>query len=117
MCQNAVFSDRRDTTSHLVQDPPPNIRAHPYPSSLLEWRYALEGAKGTDYEGGVYHGKVTFPADYPFKPPSVVMLTPNGRLAVNKKLCVSMTGFLTGKQGQQAALVCLALTLNTSARA
>jgi hypothetical protein len=24
----------------------------------------------TEYEGGVYHGKLVFPPDYPFKPPS-----------------------------------------------
>ena len=82
----------------LAQDPPPNIRAHPSPSNLLEWHYALEGAKGTDYGGGVYHGKVTFPADYPFKPPSIVMLTASGRFQPNTKLCLSMTDFHPGNQ-------------------
>ena len=86
------------TNFTLAQDPPPNIRAHPSPSNLLEWHYALEGAKGTDYEGGVYHGKVTFPADYPFKPPSIVMLTASGRFQPNTKLCLSMTDFHPGNQ-------------------
>lgn len=81
-----------------AQDPPPNIRAHPSPSNLLEWHYALEGAKGTDYAGGVYHGKVTFPNDYPFKPPSIVMLTASGRFQPNTKLCLSMTDFHPGNQ-------------------
>ena len=108
----------------------------------------LEGTKGSDFEGGCYHGKVsmgegkseievgwcatrvpagsrretrepllllracrmhhsavhpipvprpvccvccvqvTFPPQYPFKPPSIVMLTPNGRFATNTKLCL-----------------------------
>lgn len=80
----------------LLQDPPPNIQAHPSPNNLLEWHYALEGAKGTEYESGVYHGKVTFPADYPYKPPSIVMLTASGRFAINTKLCLSMTDFHPG---------------------
>ena len=37
----------------------PNIRACPSPTNLLEWHYALEGVKGTPYEGGVYHGCAT----------------------------------------------------------
>ncbi len=86
-------------TQHLwvqTQDPPPNIQAHPSPNNLLEWHYALEGAKGTEYEAGVYHGKVTFPADYPYKPPSIVMLTASGRFSINTKLCLSMTDFHPG---------------------
>jgi ubiquitin-conjugating enzyme E2 J2 len=63
------------------------------PSNLLEWHFVLEGAKGTDFEGGLYHGKLVFPPNYPFKPPSISMLTPNGRFAVNTKLCLSITDY------------------------
>lgn len=41
-----------------VQEPVPNITAHPSPTNLLEWHFVLEGAKGTEYDGGVYHGKL-----------------------------------------------------------
>ncbi len=41
-----------------LQEPVPNIKACPSPTNLLEWHYALEGVKGTSYEGGVYHGCV-----------------------------------------------------------
>ena len=34
------------------------------------------------FEGGTYHGKLIFPSDFPFKPPSIFMLTPNGRFEV-----------------------------------
>ncbi|PSC73263.1 ubiquitin-conjugating enzyme E2 34-like isoform B [Micractinium conductrix] len=77
----------------ILKEPVPHITAHPAPSNLLEWHYVLEGTKGSDFEGGCYHGKVTFPPQYPFKPPSIVMLTPNGRFATNTKLCLSMTDF------------------------
>ena len=53
----------------------------------------IEGAQGTDYQGGLYWGKITFPGQYPYKPPSLVLLTPNGRFATNTQLCLSMTSF------------------------
>ncbi|GIL52024.1 hypothetical protein Vafri_7988 [Volvox africanus] len=77
----------------LLKDPVPNITAHPSPTNLLEWHFVLEGAKGTEYEGGVYHGKLVFPPEYPFKPPSISLFTPNGRFATNTKLCLSMTDY------------------------
>ena len=43
--------------------------------------------------GGVYHGKLLFPAAYPFKPPSILMLTPSGRFAVNQRLCLSLSDY------------------------
>ena len=48
---------------------------------------------GSEYAGGVYHGKVIFPAEYPFKAPNVVMCTPSGRFEPNAKICMSMTAF------------------------
>ncbi len=62
-----------------LQEPVPGITAHPSPSNILEWHFVLEGQPDSEYAGGVYHGKVTFPAQYPYKPPSIQMVTPNGR--------------------------------------
>lgn len=45
------------------------------------------------YTGGYYHGKLVFPPDYPFKPPRISMITPNGRFATNKRLCLSISDF------------------------
>lgn len=77
----------------ILKDPAPQITAHPAPNNLLEWHYVLEGSSGTDFAGGCYHGKVNFPPQYPFKPPSIIMLSPNGRFATNTKLCLSMSDF------------------------
>ncbi len=32
--------------------------------------------------GGLYHGKLVFPSEFPFKPPSIYIITPNGRFKV-----------------------------------
>ena len=53
--------------------------------------YVLEGSPGTPFSSGFYYGKVKFPPEYPFKPPSIYILTPNGRFATNKRICMSMS--------------------------
>lgn len=77
----------------LIREPVDNVTALPSPTNLLEWHFVIEGAKGTDFEGGYYHGKVLFTTEYPFRPPSIILLTPNGRFATNLKICMSMTDY------------------------
>lgn len=48
-------------------------------------------SQGTAFEGGRYHGRILFPSEYPFKPPSIALLTPNGRFDVGKKICLSVS--------------------------
>ncbi|KAG0100221.1 hypothetical protein BGZ93_003391 [Podila epicladia] len=47
----------------------------------------------TEFEGGLYHGRILLPNNYPFAPPSLMFLTPNGRFELNKKVCLSITGY------------------------
>ncbi|KAH3686569.1 hypothetical protein WICPIJ_002450 [Wickerhamomyces pijperi] len=77
----------------MVETPTPYIEAHPSERNILEWHYLLEGPPNTVYEGGQYHGVLIFPNDYPFKPPSIKMITPNGRFATNTRLCLSMSDY------------------------
>lgn len=93
MASKACVARLQKEYAAFLKDPPPNIKAHPSPTNLLEWHYTIEGQKDSEYAGGVYHGKLLFPADYPYKPPSLMMCTPNGRFAPNTKLCLSMTDF------------------------
>lgn len=67
--------------------------AEPVKDEMFEWHFTIRGPPGTDYEGGIYHGIITFPETYPFKPPSVQFLTPNGRFEVNTKICLTFTNF------------------------
>lgn len=77
----------------LCKEPVPQIVACPSPSDILEWHYVLEGSAGTPFQGGYYYGKIKFPPEYPYKPPSISMITPSGRFAPHKKICLSMSDF------------------------
>ncbi|XP_078616832.1 ubiquitin-conjugating enzyme E2 J2-like isoform X2 [Branchiostoma floridae x Branchiostoma japonicum] len=77
----------------LMKDPVPYITAAPLPSNILEWHYVVKGPENSPYEGGQYHGKLVFPREFPFKPPSIYMMTPNGRFKCNTRLCLSISDF------------------------
>jgi len=60
---------------------------------LFEWQFAVRGPPGTDFEGGIYTGRIVLPVNYPLAPPSIMLLTPNGRWEVGKKICLSNTSY------------------------
>lgn len=53
----------------------------------------ITGPPDTPYTGGQYHGTLTFPADYPFKPPAIRMFTPSGRFRPGMRLCLSISDY------------------------
>ncbi|OWA52974.1 Ubiquitin-conjugating enzyme E2 J2 [Hypsibius exemplaris] len=77
----------------LMMDPVPYVTAAPKPNNFLEWFFLVRGPEDTPYEGGFYMGRLIFPADYPFKPPSIMMVTPSGRFSPNTRLCLSNSDF------------------------
>jgi ubiquitin-conjugating enzyme E2 J2 len=77
----------------LKNDPTPGVLAEPNENDILIWHFAIRGPSDTPYEGGIYIGKIKFPSEYPFKAPSVTMITPSGRFQCNAKICMSMTDF------------------------
>lgn len=77
----------------MVDNPPPYIVARPNENNILEWHYIITGPADTPYFEGQYHGTLTFPSDYPYKPPAIRMITPNGRFRENTRLCLSMSDY------------------------
>lgn len=59
----------------------------------MEWHYVITGPPDTPYEGGQYHGTLTFPSEYPFKPPAIRMHTPTGRFQPDMRLCLSISDY------------------------
>jgi len=58
---------------------------------IFEWHFAVFGPPGTAFERGIYHGRIILPPEYPFKPPSFMLLTANGRFETNTKICLSIS--------------------------
>ena len=88
-----AVSRLRQDFMRLKKDPVPFIVAEPLPSNLLEWHYVVTGPEDSPYDGGLYHGKLVFPVEFPFKPPSIYMITPNGRFKTNTRLCLSISDY------------------------
>ena len=51
MCGSHILCDHFFVAPHLVQ----------------EWHYTIDGPKDSPYEGGLYHGKLIFSPQYPYK--------------------------------------------------
>lgn len=78
---------------NLNCQPETEFVASPCNDDLFLWHFTIKGQKGTPFEGGIYHGKIVFPAQYPFAPPDIYFFTPNGRFETNTKICFSITSF------------------------
>ncbi|GFR63060.1 ubiquitin-conjugating enzyme E2 J1 [Elysia marginata] len=75
-----------------LSEPTDQYYAQPLEDNLFEWHFTIRGPADSDFENGIYHGRIILPVDYPMKPPSIIWLTPNGRFETNKKICLSISG-------------------------
>ncbi|KAG8995317.1 Ubiquitin-conjugating enzyme E2 6 [Tulasnella sp. JGI-2019a] len=80
----------------MQKSAPPFVWAVPDEKNILTWNFIIRGPPDSPYHGGEYHGMIMFPAEYPFKPPGIKMLTPSGRFHPDKKICFSMSDFHPG---------------------
>jgi len=88
---NTAVKRIRADIRELHRHPSSRYHAEPMEDNLFEWHFTLRGPQDTEFAGGVYHGRILLPSDYPFKPPNFVFLTPNGRFAVNEKICLTIS--------------------------
>ena len=58
-----------------LHEPTEDYFAQPLDDNLFEWHFTVRGPDDTAFEGGVYHGRILLPPQYPMKPPSIIMLT------------------------------------------
>lgn len=66
-----ILADIKEIENH----PSPFFRAHPLEENMFEWHFTIAGPPETDFEGGLYHGKIILPPEYPFKPPNFIFMT------------------------------------------
>lgn len=58
-----------------LKDPTEEYYAKPLDDNLFEWHFTVHGSPDTEYSGGVYHGRIILPPEYPMKPPNIILLT------------------------------------------
>lgn len=79
--------------SELAANPSPDFHAEPLEEDLFEWHFTLRGPPAPSaYEGGIYHGRIVLPSQYPLRPPAFRFMTPTGRFEVNREICLSISG-------------------------
>ena len=76
-----------------LNEPTKEYSAKPLDDNLFEWHFTFRGPEESDFEGGFYHGRIILPPEYPMKPPSIMLLNSNGRFELNKKICLSISGY------------------------
>lgn len=59
----------------LERNPSPEYRVHASESNLFEFHFTVRGPEDSDFSGGVYHGRIILPENYPYRPPDIVLLT------------------------------------------
>lgn len=61
-------------------------------SNLYEWDVYIQGPPDTEYEGGIFKARLTFPEDYPYSPPKLHFISefwhPN--VYHDGKVCISI---------------------------
>jgi ubiquitin-protein ligase len=73
-----------------------NIFIHPNPDNILEIFFMIKGEKDSPFEGGEYLCKLVHHHQYPMKAPDYYVYTPNGRFEINRKICLTNSGFHQG---------------------
>ena len=59
----------------MMTEPSDRYHAAPLEDNMFDWHFTIRGPRDTDFEGGIYHGRILLPSDYPFRPPNIILLT------------------------------------------
>jgi len=107
--------------SELSLSPSADYHAEPQETNLFEWHFTIRGPPAPSaYAGGLYHGRIILPPQYPLRPPSFRFLTPTGRFEVNREICLSISGHheetWQPAWGVRTALVAIRSFMDTDAK-
>ncbi|KAF3046944.1 hypothetical protein E8E12_008991 [Didymella heteroderae] len=107
--------------SELSVSPSPDYHAEPLEDNIFEWHFTIKGPDSPSaYAGGIYHGRIILPPQYPLRPPNFRFLTPTGRFEVNREICLSISGHheetWQPAWGVRTALVAIRSFMDTDAK-
>lgn len=71
----------------------PNLILRYNENDLLKWYFIVYDLKDTEFENGIYFGKIILPSEYPLRPPDFIFITPNGRFQTEKKICTTFSAY------------------------
>ena len=86
----------RRELERLQKEPVPgcsaSLRGKGKSASLYEWEAVIEGPKDSPYEHGLFKLHMTFPRNYPIKPPNVVFKTKiyHCNISANGNICLDV---------------------------
>ncbi len=83
----------RQEMKELSADRSIMYRAMASEENIFNWHFVIRGPPDSDFEGGVYCGRIQLPSDYPYKPPNIILDTPNGRFRQGEKICLSISAY------------------------
>ena len=66
-----IMKEKRE----IEANPPTQFTLYPLHDDLFEWHFTLTGPVDTDYEGGLYHGRIILPKNFPLSPPDIIFMT------------------------------------------
>lgn len=77
----------------MQTNPSDDFMSLPLEDNIFEWQFAIRGPGDSEFEGGIYHGRIQLPVEYPLRPPAFMLLTPNGRFETQTKICLSISNY------------------------
>lgn len=73
---NSILERLQKELQDFEKDPPPMCSVEPTGDDPFRWTGSIIGPDKSPFKGGVFFLKITFPNDYPLKPPAISFDTP-----------------------------------------
>ncbi|XP_008238230.1 PREDICTED: ubiquitin-conjugating enzyme E2 32-like [Prunus mume] len=91
---DGCVEERKKTLARRIQleleemqsNPSDDFKCLALESNPRDLQFAIRGPNGTEFAGGIYHGQITIPEEYPNKGPILTLLTENGRFKTQTEI-------------------------------